>query len=457
MTSTVNATRKDAIDAACRIDGWLTSNEAGLLYDLARNADGSIVEIGSWRGRSTTALALGSMAGRKWRVTAIDPFIGPQEGWRPTSLGNEREAGCSPEMLRANLDGAGVNGLVRIVSKQSEDALAEAPKEIALLFVDGAHDYESVCRDIDNYLPRLKPGGLAVFHDVIPNDPGVVRAIDDRIMNRPNDFRLLDRVDSALVVRKVKTPRTVVGLACPGGSFGWGTVTQGIVQSSLGAHRVDLDNNSNGWDDFNSLWARALNRMEAGEITHFAMLHSDIIPAVGWIDLLMDEMQETGADLISVACAIKDKRGVLNCGFGDLGNRWGAFRRLTVRELLRMPPTFGLAQTQYPDKVLLHNTGCFVADLRRPVFTQADTEGRLRAWFDFPTQIRRNDAGQWAHDRESEDWFFSRKLHELGAKTLITRKVRLRHVGQAHFVNDEVWGSFENGDDDTRSLWEKKS
>ena len=119
-----------------------------------------------------------------------------------------------------------------------------------------------------------------------------------------------------------------------------------------------------------------------------------------------------------------------------------------------MPPTFGLKQTPHPDKILLHNTGCFVADLRKPVFWQTDDKDRLRAWFDFPTGISRDEkTKRWKNDRESEDWFFSRQLHELGAKTYITRKVRLGHGGLTYYRNDEEWGSCAH-DEDCRSTWE---
>ncbi len=453
------------IKAVCEIDGWLTQTEAELLYGLAHNSDGPIVEIGSWHGRSTAALALGSMSGRRQPVYAIDPFVGVQAGVRPTS-GTLETPGVdpgkcpppSPEQLKKNLERAGVNGLVTVVHGYSA-AVARVeppvlPEEIGLLFVDGSHEYTDVLEDLHNYLPRLKQGGFVVFHDVVPMDPGVVRAVDDYVMTKPNEYRVLDRVDSALVVRKVQTKRRTVALACPGHSFGWGTVT-GIVQSSLGAHRVDLDNNGNGWDDFNALWARALNRAERGEISHFAMLHSDVVPQPGWVDILMDELEELKGDLISVACPMKDSRGVCNCGWSDPRNRWGAWRRITVSELQSLPPTFSLKDSLHPDKVLLHNTGCFLADLRSPIFRQTDLDGNLIAWFDFPTKIRRDsETGQWMNLRESEDWFFSRQLHILGAQTYLTRKVRLNHVGNVSFSNDYAWGDYTDGDEDTRPLWE---
>src|SRR4051812_26267900 len=60
------------------IDGWLHPAEAAVLHHLATEAArlgaGPIVEIGSWQGRSTVALAT---AARVWGVpvVAIDPHL----------------------------------------------------------------------------------------------------------------------------------------------------------------------------------------------------------------------------------------------------------------------------------------------------------------------------------------------------------------------------------------------
>src|ERR1700722_20931863 len=64
--------------------GMVSLDVAELLYSLARDVDaGVIVEVGSYRGRSTVALALGSRAGHGAPVFAIEPhesFHGPLGG-----------------------------------------------------------------------------------------------------------------------------------------------------------------------------------------------------------------------------------------------------------------------------------------------------------------------------------------------------------------------------------------
>jgi hypothetical protein len=49
---------------------------------------------------------------------------------------------------------------------------------LGLVYVDGAHDYESVKSDSKNYIPKLVKGGIIAFHDY-PNEAGVKMAVDE--------------------------------------------------------------------------------------------------------------------------------------------------------------------------------------------------------------------------------------------------------------------------------------
>lgn len=461
LSSTDSSRRVRDLTAALRIDGWLSESEASALYDLAASAKGPIVEIGSYLGRSTACLALGSMAGAGHPVYAIDPFIGPQSGHRPTSLGAGSRV-CSPELLRANLDQAGVNGLVKIIPLPSQEAASQVP-DCDVLFIDGAHDYQSVCRDIELYAPKLMPGGNLMLHDVTTFDPDVAQAVDDKLMPHLDVWRLRGRVCSAVVFQRSPTVSHRVVLAFPGRTFTWGPIS-GVLEASLGRHTFKvISGGAHGWDDFNHLWASALNTFEDGEATHFAMLHSDIAPDKGWLDILLSEMDDNNAPLVSALVPIKDSRGLTSTGLGNAKNPWGAHRRLTMREALNLSATFGYRELKeffsktgcVPDEsYLMFNTGCWAADLRREEFRAVNEDGTLRAWFDFPTRIARNKDGKWANDRESEDWFFSRKVCELGLKALVTRKVQLVHEGEMYYDNSTPHGSYKDGDEQTRANWD---
>jgi hypothetical protein len=218
------------------------------------------------------------------------------------------------------------------------------------------------------------------------------------------------------------------------------------------AHDVQLLQTPLGaWDAFNVLWADALNLAEAGEATHFAMLHSDVTPEPGWLDVLIAEMESLSADLVSAVVPIKDARGLTSCGIGDPKTSWKPLRRFTMHEIHEMPETFDAAGAGYPGAALLVNTACWVCNLRNPLFFRHAESGLADCYFGFPSIVARNpETKQWTAYRESEDWFFSRRIHALGAKVFCTRKVALKHEGKFAFPNDEPWGKWRVDEEATR-------
>lgn len=56
-----------------KIDGWLTFDEGKFLYSAATECKGNIVEIGSWKGKSTIWLCNGSKEGNNSKIYSIDP------------------------------------------------------------------------------------------------------------------------------------------------------------------------------------------------------------------------------------------------------------------------------------------------------------------------------------------------------------------------------------------------
>jgi len=157
----MNPAREKALDASADVAGWLTRGEAGLLYDAAAAApaDQAVVEIGSFAGKSTVALALGALAGGKARVYAIDPHTGSAETIPLTGFLDTFET------FKANLSKHGASGQVEAIRDYSAAALRRFDRPVAFLFIDGAHDYRSVRDDFDGWFPKVVEGGFAAFHD----------------------------------------------------------------------------------------------------------------------------------------------------------------------------------------------------------------------------------------------------------------------------------------------------
>jgi MMP 1-O-methyltransferase len=132
------------------IPGWLTDEEGEALYELARSCNGSgvIVEIGSWKGKSTVCLGLGSQAGNSAPVYAVDPHADYRFG-----------------DFKTNVERAGLADLVRPIASLSQAAADDFDHAIELLFVDGSHEYDLVLEDFEKWVPKVVDGGWVAFHD----------------------------------------------------------------------------------------------------------------------------------------------------------------------------------------------------------------------------------------------------------------------------------------------------
>lgn len=144
--------------AASQVEGWLTEEQARVLWESAREA-GTIVEIGSFRGRSTIVLASAAE-----RVTAIDPHAGSDRG--PQEIAADSARGDSDhQAFLGNLQRAGVGDRVRHVRRFSQEALGEVHGPVDLLWVDGAHRFGPARADIVSWGARVPAGGRMLVHD----------------------------------------------------------------------------------------------------------------------------------------------------------------------------------------------------------------------------------------------------------------------------------------------------
>lgn len=243
---------------------------------------------------------------------------------------------------------------------------------------------------------------------------------------------------------------------------GSGMLTEAAAQASwLCSMRHEVNRipcNASG-PNFNNVWLAGLNAGKAGLITHLAMIHTDVQivedePGLYWLDRKIEEMEATGCDFISTAISIKDHRAVTSCGVGTFDNPWGPFRRFTVEELESMPRTFSIADTQHPDKFLLHNNGLVVWDMRNPKWYETNADGTVKSVFNLTESIVW-DGKAFQKRFDSEDWAYSRDLAHMGMKTCISTRITVNHQGTMSFSNKGQWGTYKNGDEDTAENWRR--
>jgi predicted O-methyltransferase YrrM len=168
--------RSAALLEARRVEGWLCGRDATILYDAVATLDveGDVVEIGSWKGRSTVLLARAiGHGGRPRRLYAVDPHEEePADAGRPRTW----------EAFRRTLARHRVEDVVepvRVRSPEAASILRARGVRVAFLYVDGSHEEEDVLADVAGFAPLLVPGARVAFDDAASpvEHPGVQRAL----------------------------------------------------------------------------------------------------------------------------------------------------------------------------------------------------------------------------------------------------------------------------------------
>ena len=175
----------------------MTEGQARALFDAASDCPvgGTIVEIGSFQGRSTIILASAAPDGVV--VTAIDPHAGNDRG--PQEIDGYADDAESDQMrFDANLARAGVAERVRHLRLFSDDALDEVG-EIDVLYIDGAHRYGPALADIRQWGAKVRPGGTMLIHDSF-SSIGVTGAIG-RALLWSDRWRYVGRSRSLAIYR----------------------------------------------------------------------------------------------------------------------------------------------------------------------------------------------------------------------------------------------------------------
>ena len=143
---------------------------ANMMMKLTRmGVRGSALEIGSYTG--DTALMM-HMFGIFDEIHCVEPFEGKEEFL-------ERSPTLNWWNVQAEFSLNTRHAPVVLHKGYSYDVLPNLEKKFDFIYIDGAHDYDSVKQDIELALPLLKPRGILAGHDYQPEHPGVVAAVKE--------------------------------------------------------------------------------------------------------------------------------------------------------------------------------------------------------------------------------------------------------------------------------------
>lgn len=172
--------------------------EMELLYDLAKNCKGNgvIVEIGSWKGKSTICLSKGSKRGKQVKIYAIDPHTGDSN--------QKKRYGkvWTFEEFKLNINNVKDNDIVIPIVKNSEEAARDFNEPVSLVFVDGAHEYDLVKLDFDLWFPKVIDGGIMAFHDTTWR--AGPKKMTEELVYKSKYFRNVGFADTITFAEKVK-------------------------------------------------------------------------------------------------------------------------------------------------------------------------------------------------------------------------------------------------------------
>ena len=148
----------DGVITSWDVEGWCDFRD--LYTAIARKLPGgaTVAEIGAWKGQSVIHLAQRMQdMGKRCMIHAIDTFQGDNDTGKESTLVQFTE----------NIERAGVGGIVYPMADESTVAATRfEASELDMVFIDAAHDYDSVLADLKAWGPKVKEGGIIAGHDI---------------------------------------------------------------------------------------------------------------------------------------------------------------------------------------------------------------------------------------------------------------------------------------------------
>ncbi len=158
------------------VKGFLAEDEGEMLfkYALETSKSGPCFEIGSYCGKST--VYLGSACQQNQSILyALDHHRGSEEHQigeeyhDPDLFDEENSVFDSFKEFRQTLKRADLEDTVVPIVTSSSVASRCWATQLAMVFIDGGHSFESVLNDYQSWACHILPGGILAIHDIFPD------------------------------------------------------------------------------------------------------------------------------------------------------------------------------------------------------------------------------------------------------------------------------------------------
>jgi len=153
---------------------WFTCPNVYRLMVSRCRSSGVLVELGAWKGRSSAFLVVEAKnKSPNIKIHIVDTWLGSGEH----TLG--MTDGLYEKFISNMIPLNGFYQAHRMTTDEAsllfEDELLDA------VFIDADHTYEAVKKDIENWMPKVRKGGILAGHDYIETWPGVVQAVNEAL------------------------------------------------------------------------------------------------------------------------------------------------------------------------------------------------------------------------------------------------------------------------------------
>jgi hypothetical protein len=185
LPSDFNSVVTQAWQQASAVPGFLSELEFRTLALLAYCAprDGVIVEIGSFKGKSTLALASVARQYGLGPVVSIDPHSAPSV----TDPDLQGKASSFDDFV-TTIRTAKLEQQVETHRAFSHEVAADWNRRIRMLWIDGDHTYKGTKADFDLFSLYLADNATVALHDTLgKNFDGPIRVFVENIL-RSDDF-----------------------------------------------------------------------------------------------------------------------------------------------------------------------------------------------------------------------------------------------------------------------------